>query len=82
MLLLMRRFLIVLLSCSVFYGCAVNPVTGKNELSLISESQEISIGQKNYGPSIQMQGGDYTVHPKLSLYVNQVGTEISCCQRP
>ncbi len=30
----------------VIAGCARNPVTGKNELSLVSESQEISMGQE------------------------------------
>jgi predicted Zn-dependent protease len=77
MLPLMRKTLILLLSCFVLYGCAVNPVTGKNELSLISESQEISIGQKNYGPSRQMQGGDYNVNPELSIYVNTVGQKLA-----
>ena len=27
-------------------GCARNPVTGKNELSLVSESQEIEMGKE------------------------------------
>ena len=27
-------------------GCARNPVTGKSELSLVSESQEIQMGQQ------------------------------------
>ncbi|MDB4108909.1 hypothetical protein N8137_03025 [Porticoccaceae bacterium] len=31
-------------------GCAVNPVTGKNELSLISPAQEIAMGEKTTGP--------------------------------
>ena len=34
-------FLSVLL---LLAGCAVNPVTGKRELSLVSEAQEIQIG--------------------------------------
>jgi predicted Zn-dependent protease len=77
MLLFIRKAFIILLSGFFLYGCAVNPVTGKNELSLISEEQEISIGQKNYGPSRQMQGGDYTVNPELSAYVNGVGQKLA-----
>jgi predicted Zn-dependent protease len=73
----MRRFAILLLPVLLIYGCAVNPVTGENELSLVSESQEISIGQKNYGPSRQMQGGDYTVNPELTVYVNSVGQKLA-----
>ena len=73
----MRKLAFLLLPILLFYGCAVNPVTGDRELSLISESQEINIGQKNYGPSRQMQGGDYTVNPELSFYVNTVGQKLA-----
>jgi predicted Zn-dependent protease len=73
----LRKITFLLLSVVFLYGCAVNPVTGKNELALISENQEISIGQKNYGPSRQMQGGDYTVNPELSVYVNSVGQKLA-----
>ena len=74
---LMRKILILLLSCFALYGCAVNPVTGKNELAFITESQEINIGRENYGPSIQMQGGDYTVNPELSAYVSEIGQKLA-----
>ena len=40
-------------------GCAVNPVTGQRELSLLSTANEISIGQSQYGPLQQMGGGRY-----------------------
>ena len=77
MLPLIRKTLILLLSCFILYGCAVNPVTGENELAFVSESQEIDIGRQNYGPSRQMQGGDYTVDPELTVYVNEVGQKLS-----
>jgi predicted Zn-dependent protease len=32
---------------ALFAGCATNPVTGKKELSLVSESQEIAAGQQS-----------------------------------
>ena len=74
---LLRNIYILLLSASFLYGCAVNPVTGKNELAIISESQEINIGKENYVPSRQMQGGDYTVNPGLSAYVNEIGQKLA-----
>ncbi len=40
-------------------GCAVNPVTGKRELSIIPASQEISIGTQNYLPYQEQQGADF-----------------------
>lgn len=73
----MRKLVYLLFSIILIYGCAVNPVTGDRELSLISESQEINIGRKNYSPSRQMQGGDYTVNPELSVYVNTVGQKLA-----
>ena len=57
-------FFILLLS-AVITSCAVNPVTGRNEISLVSETQERAIGEQQYGPSQQSQGGEFTVdHPR------------------
>ncbi len=61
----------------ILAACAVNPVTGKNELALISESQELSIGQKQYAPSRQSQGGDYVADPQVGAYVKEVGERIA-----
>ncbi len=58
-------------------GCAVNPVTGKNEIAFVSESQEMAIGQKNYAPYRQAQGGDYTLEPALTRYVRSVGERLA-----
>ena len=74
----MNRLLIaVALSFSLVTGCAVNPVTGKNELSLVSEAQEMEIGRKNYAPLRQSQGGDYTVDKKLTAYVSEIGQSLA-----
>lgn len=58
-------------------ACAVNPVTGKKEFSLISEQRELAIGAEQYGPSQQSQGGRYSVDEKLSRYVNEVGQRLA-----
>ena len=58
-------------------ACAVNPVTGQRELTLVSESQEISLGAQNYGPSQQSQGGKYSIDPQLSAYVDSVGKRVA-----
>ncbi len=75
---LYRRYVLSLLLPLLLQlsGCAVNPVTGDKELTLISESQELDIGNKQYGPSRQMQGGDYRLDPKLTSYVQQVGQRL------
>ncbi|MCU7876641.1 MAG: M48 family metalloprotease [Candidatus Thiodiazotropha sp. (ex Lucinoma borealis)] len=67
----------ILLVSSILTGCAVNPVTGKNQLSLVSEAQELAIGKKNYAPLRQSQGGDYVVDKKLTAYINEVGQKLA-----
>jgi predicted Zn-dependent protease len=58
-------------------ACGTNPVTGKKELQFVSESQEIQIGQQNYAPTRQSQGGDFIVLPEVSAYVNEVGRRLA-----
>ncbi|MBU0965854.1 MAG: M48 family metalloprotease [Proteobacteria bacterium] len=58
-------------------GCAINPVTGERELGLVGQEQEIAIGNKQYAPARQMQGGDYLADPKVSAYVNSVGQKLA-----
>jgi len=58
-------------------GCAVNPVTGENELSFVSEAEEIQMGQKNYLPAQQSQGGQYRVDQDLTAYVSAVGWQLA-----
>jgi predicted Zn-dependent protease len=62
---------------SILPGCATNPVTGKKELTLVSESMELQTGREQYAPSRQMQGGDYRLDPDLSRYVNRVGQRLA-----
>lgn len=75
----MRKKLMIclLLATAVLSGCAVNPVTGKTELSLVPESTELSIGQEQYVPSRQMQGGDYTTEPGIDAYVASIGQRLA-----
>ncbi len=58
-------------------ACAVNPVTGKRELSIIPPSQEVAMGAQNYIPMQQQQGGRYVVDPDLGRYVNEVGQRLA-----
>ena len=58
-------------------GCAVNPVTGQRELSLLSTADEISIGQSQYRPLQQMGGGQYQVDPAVAGYVASVGRRVA-----
>ena len=58
-------------------ACGINPVTKKREFQVVSEAQEISIGTKNYSPARQSQGGDYTLDPELTAYVQSIGNKLA-----
>lgn len=66
-------FLILALLLGI--ACAVNPVTGKKELSLISEEGEISLG-KETDTQIQQEYGFYG-DPELARYVTAVGSTMT-----
>ena len=60
------------------YSCAVNPVTGRSELALVSfsEEEEVALGARAYTPAVQQQGGFYR-DQALEDYVQGVGTRIA-----
>lgn len=58
-------------------ACSTNPVTGKTELMLVGEGTEVQIGQKNFAPMRQSEGGDYAMDPGLTSYVQQVGQRLA-----
>lgn len=58
-------------------ACGINPVTKKREFQVVSEAQEISIGNQNYAPARQSQGGDYSLDPELTAYVQSVGNKLA-----
>ncbi|MCK7498554.1 MAG: M48 family metalloprotease [Comamonadaceae bacterium] len=71
------RLTAALLAALALAGCAANPVTGRTELHLVSEGQEIQLGQQYYSPSRQSQGGDYVTDPRVTEYVRQVGNRLA-----
>ncbi|MGB5246489.1 MAG: M48 family metalloprotease [Woeseia sp.] len=73
----MVRVLLFSLLLAVTTGCAVNPVTGKREITLVGEASEISMGQQNYAPMQQSQGGEYDIDPELTAYVSSVGQRLA-----
>lgn len=67
----------LLACCLLFFlaaSCALNPVTGKRELSLISEKQEIALGRET-DKEIQSQYGIYD-DPSLNKYVEKAGMDL------
>jgi predicted Zn-dependent protease len=75
------RATIALLLGVTLTTCARNPVTGKNELSLVSESQEIAMGRDYAGQVTQEMG----VYPDsgVQTYVSRLGQELAAgTERP
>ncbi|MFZ2508002.1 MAG: M48 family metalloprotease, partial [Steroidobacteraceae bacterium] len=72
------RFLPGLLAAFVLLpACSVNPVTGKKELMLVGEGTELQIGQRNFAPMRQAEGGDQQLDPALTSYVQGVGQRLA-----
>ena len=71
-----RRLLLPLVVLGVLApGCAINPVTGQRELSLVSPEQELRIGSEGYQAVVAEYGlyGD----PALQAYVTEVGQKVA-----
>jgi predicted Zn-dependent protease len=60
---------------AVAVACATNPVTGKRELSLMSEQQEIQLGQQ-YDVEVRKQMRPYD-DPALQRYVSEIGMRLA-----
>ena len=46
----MRRHGLLAIALLSLAGCATNPVTGKKEIQMVSQGQEVQIGEQQYGP--------------------------------
>ena len=71
----------LLAAAALVAGCAVNPATGKSELMLVSESQEIQMGQQSDSSVIQSIG--LYPDPALQAYVSDLGKRLAATsERP
>ena len=75
------RFLLALLTTLLMAACATNPVTGKRELSFMSEAQEISVGRE-LDAQVRQEMGLYE-NDELQRYVQDIGMRLArSSQRP
>ncbi len=75
----MRNILLVFISLLItFYsllsGCAVNPVTGRQELMFVSETKEVEMGQELYPNALwgDLGGGGEYKDEKLKTYLKDI----------
>lgn len=71
------RWIALMFALGLVTGCAVNPVTGESQLSLISESQEWAMGAEQYVPTQQTQGGQFYLDPELTIYIREIGQKLA-----
>ncbi len=73
----MKWIILSLYSLAVFTfisSCAVNPVTGKQELMLLSERDEMNLGKETDGDIIRQYG--LYEDPKLAAYVQEMANRM------
>ena len=70
------------LSLALLSSCAVNPVTGDEELMFFSPEEDVKLGRK-YAPLIEKELGGRIPDESLQGYINQIGQRIArVCHRP
>jgi predicted Zn-dependent protease len=76
-----RRLLLLLPLIALVASCAVNPVTGRRELVLVSEAQEIEMGRQTAAQVDQQLG--LVADEGLQQYVHSIGTAMAArSERP
>ncbi|MEK7768921.1 MAG: M48 family metalloprotease, partial [Pseudomonadota bacterium] len=65
----------LLVSLLLFAGCAVNPVTGRQNFTLMSEAEEMRTGRQA-DVDIRKEYGVYD-SPTLQSYVNKIGQKLA-----
>ena len=71
-----RKISILICGLCLVGGCAVNPLTGEEELMFFPEQQDIEIG-KGYAPDVEKQLGGRIENDALQNYVDSVGQKVA-----
>lgn len=69
------RTIFVPLAAAAIAACAMNPATGRKQVSLMSESQEVALGQE-MDPEVRREMGVYE-DAELQRYVESIGRRLA-----
>lgn len=70
------------LMLALLSGCAINPVTGEEEMMFFSPEKDVELGRK-YAPVIEKELGGRIPDENLQNYINQIGQKMArVCHRP
>src|SRR5688572_19971033 len=76
------RKITLALTLVLLAACSTNPATGQRQFNIVSESQEISIGQQSH-QQILDQFGVYDEKPELNRLVERIGRDLAAAsERP
>ncbi|WP_376696370.1 M48 family metalloprotease [Wenzhouxiangella sp. EGI_FJ10305] len=73
----MHRLVSITAVLLLLAGCATNPVTGERQLSLYGEDWERQVGEQQYAPMRQAQGGDLVIDKSVTDYVQSLGQRVA-----
>jgi predicted Zn-dependent protease len=71
---LLYSVFIIVFAAVIIVSCAINPVTGKRQLMLMSEDQELALGA-SYDPQVLATFGIYD-NPALASFIQDQGTRM------
>lgn len=71
-----RTSIVTAMAVLTFIACSTNPATGRREVSLVSEQQELQLGAQAHKQTIQ-QFGVYDEQPRINQMVDRVGQRIA-----
>jgi predicted Zn-dependent protease len=75
------RLTVVAAAVAAVIACATNPATGKKQLMLVSEAQEIAMGKEADQEAVAAYG--LYADPKIQAYVNELGQRLAAkSERP
>jgi predicted Zn-dependent protease len=70
------------LAIALVSGCAVDPISGNEQLMLFSPDKDVELGRK-YAPLVEKELGGRMPEQDVQSYINQVGQRIArVCHRP
>lgn len=76
------RTLLLSVSLVLLSSCAVNPITGEEELMFFSPEEDLALGRK-YAPYVERELGGRIPDESVQSYINRVGQRIArVCHRP
>ncbi|WP_376691382.1 M48 family metalloprotease [Wenzhouxiangella sp. EGI_FJ10409] len=73
----MQRLASITAVLLLLVGCATNPVTGERQFSLYGEDWERQVGEQQYAPMRQAQGGDVVIDASVVEYVQSLGQRVA-----